>query len=314
MIWIILFNVAILVIPLAIEYNRTTMDDAHRGSAPGLFAELSQGVTHYEWMGPPRGPVAVCVHGMNTPSFVFRSMARGLALMGFRVLVYDLYGRGYSDRPRGKQDRSFFLRQLNDLLTREGVGDDLTLIGYSMGGAIATCFAAENPSRMRQLVLLAPAGMGIIRGKWGRFIAETPIIGDWLMLALYSRRHRAAIRAEAGQPTSIENVHALQEAELDYKGFVPSVLASLRGILSEKLDGDHAALQRYELPVLAIWGAEDTVIPRAAVGRMTEWNRRVVHEVIDDAGHGLPYTHTEACLAAMQRFLLTGKQAPVPMP
>lgn len=314
MIWVILINVAILVIPLAIEYNRNTMDDTHRGAAPGLFAELSQGVTHYEWMGPPRGPVAVCIHGMTTPSLVYRSMARGLALMGFRVLVYDLYGRGFSDRPRGKQDRSFFLRQLNDLLTREGVGDDLTVIGFSMGGAIATCFAAENPSRMRQLVLLAPAGMGIKKGKWGRFISETPILGDWLMLALYSRRHRQRIRAEAGTPSSIENIYKLQEAELDYKGFVPAVLASLRGLLSEKLDGDHAALQRYEMPVLAIWGAEDQIIPNAAIGRMTEWNRRVVHEVIDDAGHGIPYTHTGECLAAMRKFLRTGHQDPAPMP
>ena len=306
MMWIILISVAIIAIPLTVEYNRSPMDDARRGSAPGLFAELSQGVTHYEWLGPPRGPVAVCIHGLTTPSFVFRSLVRGLALMGFRVLVYDLYGRGFSDRPRGEQDRRFFLRQLGELLEREQVGGDLTVIGYSMGGAIATCFAADNPGRVRQLVLLAPAGMGMRLGKLARFIVDVPILGDWVMLAVYAHQQRKALRAEAGVPSSIPNITELQEAELDYKGYVPSVLASLRGILSEKLESEHATLQRHHIPVLAIWGGEDTVIPPGAMGRMAEWHRDAKHEVIEEAGHGLPYTHTEAVLAAMQRFLRTG--------
>ncbi|EEB85586.1 alpha/beta fold hydrolase [Roseobacter sp. GAI101] len=78
------------------------MNDVARGSAPGQFAELSRGVTHYEWVGPARGPVAVCVHGLTTPSFVWRSITKGLVLMGFRTLIYDLYGRairiGQADR------------------------------------------------------------------------------------------------------------------------------------------------------------------------------------------------------------------------
>lgn len=41
--------------------------------------------------------------------------------MGYRILTYDLYGRGYSDRPSGKQNREFFLQQLDDLLAYEAV-------------------------------------------------------------------------------------------------------------------------------------------------------------------------------------------------
>lgn len=74
------------------------------------------------------------------------------------MLTYDLYGRGCSDQPAGKQDRAFFLTQPEELLQDQEVEDDFTLIGYSMGGAIA--FAAAHPARLRELILLAPAGFG----------------------------------------------------------------------------------------------------------------------------------------------------------
>ncbi|WP_150122055.1 alpha/beta fold hydrolase, partial [Sulfitobacter sp. HI0129] len=98
-------------------------------------------------------------------------------------LVYDLYGRGYSDRPRTRQDAQFFHRQLRELLDHVGVGDDITLIGYSMGGAIATSFAAEHPGRIQQLVLLAPAGMRVPAGRMINIIRSSPLLGDWLMHA-----------------------------------------------------------------------------------------------------------------------------------
>lgn len=82
-----------------------------------------------------RGPVAVCVHGLTTPSFVWHGLARGLATFGYRVLIYDLYGRGYSDRAPGHQDQAYFLQQLNDLLEDQQIKGDITLLGYSMGGA-----------------------------------------------------------------------------------------------------------------------------------------------------------------------------------
>jgi pimeloyl-ACP methyl ester carboxylesterase len=64
---------------------------------------------------------------------------------GHRVLTYDLYGRGYSDRPGGEQDARFFIRQLEDLLEHQGVTQPVTLLGYSMGGAIGAAFAAKHP-------------------------------------------------------------------------------------------------------------------------------------------------------------------------
>lgn len=310
MMWLVLIICAATAVPLVTERNRREMNDAARGAGPGQFAELPQGVTHYEWHGPVDGPVVICVHGLTTPSFVWRGVTGGLVAMGFRVLTYDLFGRGYSDRPKGAQDAAFFMRQLADLMTHQQVRGKVTLIGYSMGGAISACFAAGHPDRVRQVILLAPAGMQHGVGRAVKFVRDTPLIGDVAMLAMYPRMMRQGVAAEQDMPSSVLNIGHLQETELDFKRFVPAVLASLRGILARPLRSEHQAIRDAELPVLAIWGRDDTVIPLTALGTLAEWNREVEHEVIDGAGHGLTYTHSDAVLKIIGGWLDRQPDAP----
>lgn len=289
--------------PVFAELRRIRMTPEVRSEAEGSFATLSQGDTHYTWIGPLRGPVAVCIHGMTTPSFVWHGLAKGLAAWGYRVLIYDLYGRGYSDRPRGLQDRDFFLTQLNDLLEHQKIKDDITLFGYSMGGAIATAFAARYPDRVRQLILLAPAGMGLTAGRMVRLIRDVPILGDWLMLLLFPVQHLRATGTERNLPTTVPGIVDRQRDELMYRGYIPAILSSLRGLLSEDFEQDHRELRHTDVPVIAIWGEEDQVVPLRAMGKMTEWSRHARQDVIPGAGHGLPYTHTNAVLAALRGTL-----------
>ena len=296
MFWAIVALAVVIAIPLVIEFTRKRVTEDTRRDAPGKFANLSQGVVHYDWLGPTRGPVCVCIHGLTTPSYVWGGLARGLALMGFRILIFDHYGRGHSDRPKAARDDAFYLTELEELLEHETVGGDLTLIGYSMGGAIATLFAANHPDRVRQLILLAPAGMGLVHSRLNRFITQTPLIGDWLMLAFFPRRLRKGIRSEAAFKTQVENIGDMQQAELNWRGFVPAVLSSLRGVLGHNLKAEHQIIHRSGIPVLAIWGREDTVIPMSSVGVLAEWSRNAHQEVIDGATHALTYTHADQIL------------------
>ena len=286
-------------LPALRERMRRPMDARARDAAPGRFADLPGGVTHYDWLGPARGPVVVCVHGLTTPSFVWLGLARHLVATGHRVLIYDLYGRGFSDRPRGPQDVGFFTRQLEALLAQEGVEEDFTLVGYSMGGAIATAFAAGNHHRLRRLVLLAPAGMGHELGPLARRAVEWPLLGDWAFHMGWPAQFRKGVEAERSLPSAVEGIHDRQLAQLACRGFVRSVLASLRGTLREPYEEAHRAIAGHGLPVLAIWGREDRVIPLRAMGTLAQWNRAVRHAVIDGAGHGLPYTHAEAVARAI---------------
>ncbi|MND03033.1 Alpha/beta hydrolase family protein [compost metagenome] len=57
------------------------------------------------------------------------------------------------------------------------------------------------------------------------------------------------------------------------------------------------------MPVLAVWGAEDRVIPLAALGELTRINRDTRQVTVAGAGHGLPHTHPREVAAAMAEFV-----------
>lgn len=297
MIWLLL--ALVIAYPFVLEGVRTPVARLRR-DASGQFADLKRGKTHYQWFGPGNGDVIVLIHGLTTPSFVWRSLTPILAGKGYRVLSYDHYGRGYSDRPRDAQDADFFTSHLDELLENQGVSGPVTLVGYSMGGAIAAAYAAAYPAKVKQAILIAPAGMGHDLGLTAKVTQNLPLIGDWLFMLLYPRAHRKGCEEErAGVTSSVENIFELQLAEQDRRGFLRSVLSSLRGILAQVLETQHRTIANAGIPLLAIWGEDDTIIPLSRKDVLSGWNPDVANIVIDDAGHGLTYTHTDQVAQAI---------------
>lgn len=307
MLFYLILALAVLVViwPYWAEARRVPAR-AVRDKAPGEFAELSQGVTHYRWIGPARGPVIIAIHGLTTPSPVWYAVAAGLGRIGYRVVVYDLYGRGFSDAVPGKQDRRFFLRQLEDLLDHLGLEDDLTLMGYSMGGSIATAFAAENPGRMKRLMLIASAGVVMRESRFDRFCRENRGLGDWLALAIGPLLMRRALRRRLGAPTEVEGIVEAQLAEIDGRGFHAAVLSSRRHMLDEVQEDEHRLLSREGVPVVAIWGAKDREIPLRALGTLAQWNRIAKSEVIESADHAVLHSHGSTVAGILRDVLREG--------
>lgn len=136
--------------------ERRTLDDASRAAAPGRFVRLVDGVTHYETAGPDTGRVVVLAAGFSVPAYIWDSLYQGLADSGFRVVRYDYYGRGWSDRPEAAYDQDLFVRQLDGLLDSLRSSGPVDLAGLSFGGAIITSFADRHPGRIRSLVYFDP--------------------------------------------------------------------------------------------------------------------------------------------------------------
>ncbi len=287
--WVILIGIAL--IPFFRDRWRKPVGRRMRKSAPGSFAKLKSGTTHYRWLGRVRGPVLVCVHGLTTPSFVWDRLAPLLGNLGFRVLVYDLYGRGFSDRSRRAQTPEFFANQLEELLDHLEIRNDITLLGYSMGGVIASRFAVAHPDRLRQLVLLAPAGMLINFHPVIAWAMNWPFVGDWLFQMVFPNAFFKATEAERAKHPEVGDIIDQQQGELHRRGFLRAVLSSLRGSLRKPGPKLFKALAKLPLPVYAIWARDDQTIPIDALGQLAQWHREAVHEVIDGAGHGVPYTH-----------------------
>ena len=266
------------------------------------MVDLSQGTTRIRWSGPVRGPVAVLVHGLTSPLEIWDQVADGLAGLGYRVLAYDLYGRGLSDAPPGAQNLAFFTRQLGDLLASPRLAEDVALVGYSMGGAIATAYAAANPQQVKRLVLVAPAGIvppmmdALIRAA-----ARLPWIGDWLYLAFGPRGMRARLAEPA--PPGAQGLWAAKARDANRAGQYPAILSSLRHALPALQQDQHRALGRQDVPVHAVWGDADATISVRGLGQLATWNRNARQEVVPGAGHGLPYTHAADLIDRLRLML-----------
>ena len=84
------------------------------------------------------------MHGFSVPYFIWDPTFKFLTKSGFRVLRYDLFGRGYSDRPKLRYDIDLFCKQLRELLDTLGF-EQINLMGLSMGGPITATFTARYP-------------------------------------------------------------------------------------------------------------------------------------------------------------------------
>ncbi|KIJ24858.1 hypothetical protein M422DRAFT_38981, partial [Sphaerobolus stellatus SS14] len=117
------------------------------------------GKTTYWLLGPEDGTKVVLVHGISIPCIIWRNVAPYLAESGFRVLVYDLHGRGYSEAPNTIYNHDLYTTQLA-LLLQHIRWDSAQIVGLSMGGGITAAFAALFPNLITEkIVFLASVGL-----------------------------------------------------------------------------------------------------------------------------------------------------------
>ncbi|MCC7320177.1 MAG: alpha/beta hydrolase [Rubellimicrobium sp.] len=297
MVWFVVAFLAVLAglaVWPAIAEGRRGLPDQRR--APGEMVALPDGATHARWHGPARGPVIVAIHGLATPLPMWDALAPMLGALGYRVLTYDLWGRGYSDNVAGDQDAAFFIRQLDGLLDHYGIREDITLVGHSMGGAIATAWAAARPERVKRLVLLAATGVEMEVPAALRLMVERRGPGDWL----FGMAAPAILRAAVAEAPTLAPCAA---GEMRRRGFVPAMLSSLRHMGQARQEAEHRSLAAGGVPVVAIWGSDDSTVSRRAPGTLAAWNRSAKQEMVEGAGHFLPVTHAEGVATLLRDVL-----------
>lgn len=307
MLWIAvaLILLCLAAVPVWMNARRHGATDLPEGTWPGKIADLSQGRTRYRWIGGVRGPVIVAVHGLTTPSEVWEPLAARLTGLGYRVLLYDLYGRGGSSNGKGRtQDLAFHLRQLTDLLDHLDLRQDLTVMGYSMGAQIAAGFAAAAPERVQRLVLVAASGIDVAEGAFDRFCRRTPLIGDGLQVVMSDQRQAAgADAARAAGPEAGPVAEALGR-QIGRRGYAEAVLSSRRATIAPGSETTYRAVAATGLPVAALWGEADTTVPLTAMGKLTQWVRSARQDSVPGAGHMLLISHPGEVFDRLRPMLL----------
>lgn len=143
-----------------LEENQDLNDEA-RKNAPGQFVQLSQGRTHYVELGPSNGEPVLLLHGGGiTGMEVWTHNAQFLADHGKRVLMYDLYGRGYTDRLSGEYTPEVMLQQMEEIMDHVKFPDTVDIVSMSMGSLIAIEYATQHKRFVRTMVMLDPFATG----------------------------------------------------------------------------------------------------------------------------------------------------------
>ncbi len=210
--------------------------------------------------------VLLLIHGMAGSADTWRAVLPQLAKK-YRVVAPDLLGHGRSAKPRTDYSLGAFAVGLRDLLDELGV-ESATVVGHSLGGGVAMQFLYQHPDYCRRLVLIGSGGLGpdvgwilrVLAAPGAEFvmpvIAPAPILraGNALRSWLSSAGLRSPRGAEVWAAYSSFADSAARDAFLrtlrsvvDYRGQAVSALNRLN--------------VREGLPVLAIWGEEDKIIP-----------------------------------------------------
>ena len=281
-------------------FETKPLDDKARQTAGGSFVQLTDGVTHYELSndsplpeGAPFGDdkgagvreTVVLVHGFSVPYFIFDPTFDFLTQNGFATLRYDLFGRGFSDRPRARYNIDLFVKQLADLLDALRFTRPVNLIGLSMGGPIAATFTARHPERIKSLTLIDPAGVRPVSLSPMLKAMKLPGIAEAVFGLVGSESLLKSAAKDFFDPELIGHFLDKYKLQMQYKGFKRAILSSIRNNMLGSFIESYRAVGKMDKPVLLVWGRNDTTVPLAHSRDLLAALPEAELHVIEECGH-----------------------------
>lgn len=257
------------------DKEKKTLTAAERQHASGSFIKLKDGTTHYQLAGPDTGQVVVLLSGFSLPYYVWDSTFDYLVKHGYRVLRYDYYGRGYSDRPDSIYNNQFYFNQLNQLVDALHLKKPFHLAGINFGGRVATDFTSAYPSLVQKVVLLAPG--------YHEMEPDKPQAVSKYYETIHPNERAEMQMADFKYPQRHPDWIAKYQVQMQYKGFINALIST---IYNYHCDGraSNMRLNNQQKQVLLIWGREDNTDPIS----YSDSIRTVLNTEffpVDDAGH-----------------------------
>lgn len=239
------------------------------------------------------GPPVVLVHGLPGCAYDWRELLHALADRGFRAFAYDRPGYGYSDS-RGssphtvQQNAAELVALLAALDLRE-----VTVVGWSYGGATAMAAAEQDPDRMARLVLVGSAAPGIQDEEppfLFRLFASRPVLAWLHAVPPLARGLRRAMSVEAfsGAPAP---GWWLPTLEANFAR--PHTVQTWRREMQAFAGAAPVDPSRIGLPVLVVHGDDDRLVSAAVARGIHRQVPRSRLRLIEGGSHMLPVTHAD---------------------
>ena len=220
----------------------------------GEYVELSDGYTYFEEANQESelGNI-VLVHGYSIPSYIMETTFNSLKEKGYRVIMMDLFGRGFSDNPNLPQTDFLRANQVIELMEFRGI-DNVALVGLSNGGRIISKIADLAPNKVNSLFYVASAGFfehtelsdkSVSQEEIDEFIKGYPGLSE-------------SQKNDFLNPDKFPNWSKKYDELLTHSGFAKALISTTKNLVS--LDDIHNKIHSLDIPVFAFWGRHDSVV------------------------------------------------------
>ena len=259
------------------------------------------------------GPAVVLVHGLGGFAASWR---HNMASLAARATVYaiDLPGFGRSGKPPADYSLAYFARALHAFLDAVGVSH-ASLVGHSLGAAVAVTYALTRPTRVERLALVAGCVPGFgWRPGWRARLVATPGVGEAIALCGCAPLYRSAIAKCFHEPKADE-VEFLVGWEYGTRTDALARAAWLATVRSLHTDfvqrrADYRrAIATLDVPVLLVHGRQDPAIPAAHCAELGDGFPRASVRWLDACGH-FPHIEHAAVVNGWLADFLVGRPAP----
>jgi len=276
-------------------------DSAGKPVPEGRYAKLPNG-RRIHYLDEGQGPVVVLLHGSGNGACGysnFKGNYPALVKAGYRCILPDLVGFGYSDKPADVEyPLSFFVECVKQTLDAIGV-TQYTLLGNSLGGAVALGFALEHPRNVERLVLMAPGGLNdlpdylAMPGMKAMFetFAGGPMTVD-KMKAFF-------VKAFVVNPAVVDDPLVAERFEL-MKLQNPQVMKTM------KVPNMTGRLGEIACPALTLWGLNENMMPDSGILRLAKGLKNGRMVLVPNCGHWVMIEHRELFNRTVIDFLKHG--------
>ncbi len=242
--------------------------------------------THYLEFG--EGPAVVFLHGSGPGASAYSNFKHnidGVVAAGYRAILIDMIGFGYSSKPTGC-DYTTELFASNVKATLDALNiEQCTLLGNSLGGAICIRLALDYPQLVTALIMMAPGGIEEKETYFGM-----PGIAKMVSAFVDGGLDRDGLRT------------VLNTLVFDSKHVTDSLVEERFSILEQQppdvlsrmiIPNMSAELSALKCPIYGFWGEQDEMTPVSGAAHFTQRCEHAQFTILSQCGHWVMVEYAE---------------------
>lgn len=252
-----------------------------------------------------KGRPVLLLHGLGASSYTWRNLVPSLA-QRHRVIALDLKGFGKSQKPF---DRAYSLHDHAGLVAdfiRKRRLQNVTLMGHSLGGAVALLVTLDlnrtDRRRIRDLVLMSPPAYNQAATEFVSFM-QTPLL-PYAALTLIPPELSIwlSLDDEESRNISSQDISAYAEPFHD-PAARHALISTARQIVPPDIDRITASYPTIRQRSLIIWCDGDSTVPLATGRRLAQALPNAKLKVLEGCGHAPQHDSPRAVWNLLHRFL-----------